>query len=169
MARSTERYIKMTSAFASDVFSSELPLKIIGSAWGKLGLVTCQCRNKQGDALLWVPKPMRHSTGVALKYLYLCNSLHSSLGLKLFSIKMKASFIQKCWLKGRIRDCTRKLGVFHDSSCTDCCTCVACVTSDCPPVLYKNLVWQPFPSRHIASVSFSGVYIRYVHFHLDGL
>lgn len=68
----------MTSAFASDVFSSELPLKIIGgSAWGKLGLVKCQCRNKQRDALLCVPKPMRHSTGVALKYLYLCNPLET--------------------------------------------------------------------------------------------
>lgn len=68
----------MTSASASDVFSSELPLKIIGgSAWGKLGLVRCQWQNKQGDALLCVPKPMWHSIGVALKYLYLCNSLET--------------------------------------------------------------------------------------------
>lgn len=76
MARSTEWYIKMISAFASDVFASELPPKIIGgSAWGKLGLVRCQSRNKQCDALLGVPKLMRHSTGVALKYLCLCNSI----------------------------------------------------------------------------------------------
>lgn len=72
MARSTERYIEMISEFASDVFSSELLLKMIGgSAWGKLGLVRRQSQNKQCDALLCVPKSMRHSTGVALKYLNL--------------------------------------------------------------------------------------------------
>lgn len=142
MARSTKWYIKMILEFVSDVFASDLALKMMGGFCMGWAWFRCQSRNKQHNALFCVPKQMRHSTDLALKYSYLCNSLGKS-----FSVKMKASLIQKILDKRQDTGLHNKAwGCFYDSPCTDSCTHVACVTSDCSPVIYKNLGWQPFPS-----------------------
>lgn len=44
-----------------------------GSALGELGLDRCQSQDKWCYDLVFVHKLMRHSIGVALKYLCLCN------------------------------------------------------------------------------------------------
>lgn len=63
-----------------------------GSALGELGLGGCQSQDKWCYDLVCVLKLMRHSTGVALRYVSM--QFSGNKAFVPFAVKTKASFIQ---------------------------------------------------------------------------